>query len=122
MTLSQSETGWFPLDKNGFLVDSPQTLKNQAAIYIYQSLVDELKIYIGSTINLSQRFRQHRNRVKNGSIICPIFYNSVRKNGWNNFQFAILEYIDLELYKETEKKKEIIRARGPLGAAGTYFI
>jgi hypothetical protein len=78
---------------------------------------DDEKIYIGSASNLLRRFIQHRARVKVDNKACSIFYNSVRKYGWNpkvHFIFGILEYIKLHPRDgnvKIEKKKEIVLKR-----------
>lgn len=71
---------WFALNENGFLKNSDEFLQNKAAIYIYQFILDEQKVYIGSTYNLKKRFDQHRTLVNNGSTTCPesIFYHFIR--------------------------------------------
>ena len=102
---------WHALDENGFIKDSNGSLLNKAAIYIYQSILDKEKIYIGSTYDLSNRFNQHRTLAISGSTACPIFYNSVRKYGWNNFKLNILKYIDLDPEVNTNINKEIILNR-----------
>jgi len=109
---------WFTLDENGVIKTSNESLQNKAAIYIYQSILDEDKIYVGSTYNLIERFHRHRRAFNGGYNSCPIFYNSIRKYGWDNFRFGILEYINLELHpgadnseNGTKIKKEIILKR-----------
>jgi len=54
--------------------------------------LNDEKLYIGSAFNLSQRFRQHRYKVKayNGN---NKFYNYVLKYGWDKFLFGIIEYV-----------------------------
>jgi len=88
---------WFLLSADGFLIDLVKgkiALENKSAVYIYQYLDDETVYYIGSAVNLSQRFRQHRYRVSRSVKSCPFFYNYVSKYGWNKFRFGILEYVN----------------------------
>jgi len=87
---------WITLNKKGLIRDSNVRLNNKAAVYIYQFIKDESKIYIGSTINLAQRFRQHRYRISKNSQSCPIFYNFIKKYGWINFKFGVLEYLNFK--------------------------
>jgi hypothetical protein len=96
--ISSLNIQWFSLDSNGFIRDSNESLQNKAAIYIYQFISDEAKVYIGSSYDLLNRFNQHRTLANSRSTACPIFYNTVIKYGWNNFRFGILEYIDLDLH------------------------
>src|SRR5687767_7443878 len=54
-TFSNLNIQWFALNENGFIKDSDEFLQNKAAVYIYQSLFDQDKIYVGSSANVSQR-------------------------------------------------------------------
>lgn len=89
---------WFALDSNGFLKDPTQSIEKKPGVYIFQSLLDEEKIYIGSASNLLERFNRHRRNVNSGNNSCPIFQKSLCDFGWNNLRFGILEYINLELH------------------------
>jgi group I intron endonuclease len=96
----------YDIDENGYIKGC---LINKAAIYIYLRK-DDGSLYVGSSIQVANRLSSHRSRVitwgkdnyKNGS---PIFYNSVLKYGWHNFNFGILEYIDLSGVTSIDKKK-----------------
>jgi hypothetical protein len=64
------------------------------------------KSYIGSSGNLSERFRQYfninfleREVVRNNSYI----YKSLIKNGYSNFQLEILEYCELDIILKREQ-------------------
>ena len=53
------------MNENELIANPYIKLKNQAGIYIYLFIKDNNKIYIGSTYNLAQQFRQHRYRINN---------------------------------------------------------
>jgi hypothetical protein len=101
-----SKVSWITLNKKGLIKDSIR-LNNQAAIYIYQCIEDESKIYIGSTHNINNRIAQHRHSVKSGNRACPKFYNYIEKHGWDNFRLGILEYI--KIYELNNKDKHEIK-------------
>lgn len=109
---------WYNLDQNGYIIENNiiiRPLLNKAAVYVYKfSLDGKEKLYIGSTVNLVQRFRQHKYRAeiyfsgKKEVKYRSILYNYVAKYGWENFTFGVIEYIDFELYLEWQAKKEIL--------------
>lgn len=70
--------------------------------------MNKREFYIGSTGNIAERIGQHRRSANKGKIYTK-FYNCVRKHGWSNFRFGILEYINLDELKKD--KREIIRAK-----------
>lgn len=61
-------------------------------IYRYTNLING-KVYIGSTVNIKKRQRQHKEASE--STIPRMeriyFYQATRKYGWNNFKFEIIE-------------------------------
>lgn len=104
---------WLYLNEKGYILPndnklSLSILEKKAGVYIYQYILDKSKIYIGSTGNIAERIRQHRRSANKGKI-CSKFYNCVRKHGWYNFRFGILEYINLD--KLRMDKREIRRAK-----------
>jgi len=104
---------WYNINKEGYI---NKHLENKPAIYIYMknSLSNnEFNCYIGSTINLSARISSHRCQINNFNNYKytnkrTLFYELIIKHGWENFQFGILEYIDLSFVKDIKQKKEII--------------
>jgi group I intron endonuclease len=61
-------------------------------IYILQNLVN-LKIYVGQTNNPIRRKSGHKKDAFVALLQRPL-YKSIRKHGWKNFKFQIVEEID----------------------------
>lgn len=85
--------------------------KGQAVIYSFKKGKDE---YIGRTINLQTRIKEHRYSpfIEKKRKDCTIFYNSVNKYGWEQFTFEVLEHfpskqdLSREILINLMKKKE----------------
>nr|YP_009709999.1 putative GIY-YIG homing endonuclease [Coleochaete scutata]QFU80104.1 putative GIY-YIG homing endonuclease [Coleochaete scutata] len=90
--MKNSNIKWYSLAIDGSCIDFD--VPNLPGVYIYKYLQDTDKIYVGSSMSLRKRIIVHRSDVKNGKDSCPLFYNAVRKYGWNQFEFGILDYID----------------------------
>lgn len=60
----------------------------KGGVYCYINLLND-KLYIGSTIDLSRRHIEH---VK-GKASCITLQNAVKKYGWNNFAYSLLEEV-----------------------------
>lgn len=71
----------------------------KGVIYCYHCISTGKK-YIGQTINEKQRKRQHTNLCKKG--IDNKFYRAVRKYGWNNFIYGIIDYYNGGILNEQE--------------------
>jgi len=105
---------WYNIDTYGYIEGK---LHNKAAVYIYAyNLNKKFFYYIGSTINLAARISSHRccihNLKKDENINqSSLFYKSIIKHGWTNFQFGVLEYINLSFTNNNQQKKEIILER-----------
>jgi group I intron endonuclease len=101
------------LNDKGFIINSDQSLLNKAGVYIYQSILDPEKFYIGSTCDLYIRFNQHRTLVINRFTDCPKFYNHVQKYGWENLRFGIYEPTVREQHsgKDIKEIRKIITDR-----------
>lgn len=86
---------WHSLNSDGNCIDFD--VPNLPGVYIYRFLQDTDKIYIGSSMSFRKRMIVHRSDVKNGKDSCPLFYNSVRKYGWSQFEFGFLYSLDSKI-------------------------
>ena len=60
------------------------------------------KVYIGQSVNIEQRWKRHKQEVKNGNKTYKL-YNAIRKYGIENFSFEVLE----ECLRDELNEKEI---------------
>jgi len=67
-------------------------------IYAYGLKLHKNKVYVGSALNVAQRFRQHGYRCSIYKSNNSKFYNLVIKHGWNNIQFGIIEEVSFPTY------------------------
>ena len=81
-------------------------------IYKIENIIDG-KVYIGSSINISKRLKNHKIMLSGGYHDNKYLQNSVVKYGINNFNFEVLEICDednlvkkenyfIDLYKSNE--------------------
>ena len=102
---------WYNLNEQGYIMDNNtiiRPLSSKPCIYVYK-LSNQNKLYIGSTVNATQRFRQHKYRAemhRKNLIYNTKFYNYVAKYGWLNFKFGIIEYVTLNDNSKWQNKKE----------------
>lgn len=106
---------WFNLNKEGYIIDNSnkviiRPLLEREAVYVYKlSLENEEKYYIGSTVNMVQRFRQHKYRAYLHSIkfeYNSLLYNNVAIYGWDKFKLGIITYLDFYPEDEWQDKKQ----------------
>lgn len=105
---------WYDIDQKGNINLS---LKDQAAIYIYQyknqSLNKNPCCYVGSTINLRKRTCSHRHYIVNwdkykGKGDRTRFYRSIVKYSLVYFKFGVLEYVAFPYNMNIKEKKRIL--------------
>ena len=78
--------------KRKFSVLKP--LKKQLGIYKISCMSSD-KVYIGETINLSQRISKHFNLLRKNTHSNPILQNLFNKYGEDTFEIDVLEYLDI---------------------------
>ncbi|MGE6717702.1 GIY-YIG nuclease family protein [Peribacillus frigoritolerans] len=70
--------------------------KYYGIIYMCTNQVNQ-KRYIGKTIQpLKNRMTQHKSKSLNLSLTSHYFYNGIRKYGWDNFVWEIIDYAESE--------------------------
>ena len=74
-------------------------IEMKGVIYCYHCISTGKK-YIGQTVHEERRKRQHRHDCKRG--VDNKFYRAVRKYGWDNFIYGIIEECDFEVLEEQE--------------------
>lgn len=83
---------WYNLNEKGFIRQGDnKSLVKSPGIYAYRLKSDKNKVYIGSAVNIAQRFRQHRYRSLAYKANNKKFYNFINKYGWNNIEYGIVE-------------------------------
>lgn len=92
---------WYDLNQDGYIINNNKIiwpLLEKGGIYVYKlSVGGGEKLYVGSSINIKQRFRQHKYRsLQMSTEYNSILYKYVLKHGWQNFNYGVLEYIDLD--------------------------
>lgn len=70
-----------------------EELKNKSGIYKIVNLVNN-KIYVGSAVNLNDRFRTHKSDLKSNKHCNEYLQNSWNKHGEKNFIFDIIEFVE----------------------------
>jgi len=72
----------------------------EGIVYCYHCVITGKK-YIGKTLYEKRRRDDHKYNVSNGT--STKFYNAVRKYGWENFVYGIIEIVEANLLEDMEK-------------------
>lgn len=77
---------------------------NKSGIYLWSNLISG-KTYVGSSINLSRRFKSYftYSHISNPTRSNSLIHRALLKYGYSNFQLEILEYCDPTLCLEREQ-------------------
>jgi group I intron endonuclease len=90
---------WYNLDKNGYSKTYINKYNSQNGIYIFRLIKEPWKCYIGSAESFSKRLISHKwafnHFINSGNSSVPLFYNGVKKYGWESFQIAVLELVPI---------------------------
>jgi len=73
-----------------------------SGIYKIENLITN-KVYIGSSVNIDDRWSRHRGDLVKGKSCSPKLQNSYNKHGFENFEFSILEECDIDNLIEREQ-------------------
>lgn len=74
----------------------------KCGIYQIRNLVNG-KVYIGSSVNIDKRWKQHLTHIAGGYHVNPLLQSVFRKYGTSNFVFDILEEVDVEKLLQREQ-------------------
>ena len=102
---------------------------HMTGIYLIRNLQNN-KVYIGQSVNIERRFRDHKNRTAYTDYETPL-YKAFRKYGVENFSFEILEeclsenldereIFYISKYKSTQKQFGYNLTNGGKGYSGTH--
>lgn len=73
-----------------------------SGIYKILNLINS-KVYVGSSVNIEDRWSRHRGDLIKGKSCSPKLQNSYNKHGVENFEFIILEECDIDKLIEREQ-------------------
>jgi len=60
------------------------------------------KCYVGVSVNIHSRWRQHKYWAKNKEVVSKIT-NSIKKHGVENFEFSVIELCEKDFFDEKER-------------------
>jgi len=67
----------------------------QSAIYMFKNTINS-KIYIGQSVDVYSRYSKHKKSEFSSCINPTRFVNAIKKYGFNNFEFSIIEFVEKE--------------------------
>lgn len=75
-------------------------------IYKFENKINH-KVYIGLSTNLEERYHKHYLNMNN---IChdEVFYKALRKYGWSNFEYTILEQYEYQTEDQSDCDLELL--------------
>lgn len=80
-----------------------ETKIKKSGIYVISNSINN-KIYIGSAYNLHKRKLQHFNTLRNNKHKNSKLQNAYNKYGESNFEFDVLEFVDVDKLLDCEQK------------------
>jgi group I intron endonuclease len=89
-----------PKNTIGTIKNKKMKKQNNAIIGIYKITNPNGKIYIGQSVNIEKRFSKYKHIHPQDKQ--PKLYNSIKKYGWKNHIFEIIEECSIEFLDEKE--------------------
>lgn len=90
---------WYCLDELGRSIEYSNKFKEINGIYIFRLIKEPWKCYVGSAESLSKRLLTHKwafiHSINTGNSSVPLFYNAIKKHGWESFEIAVLEIVPI---------------------------
>lgn len=75
--------------------------KKISGVYLIRNKLND-KCYVGVSVNIYSRWRQHKYWAKNEGVVSKIT-NSIKKNGIENFDFSIIHICEKEEFEAQER-------------------
>ena len=75
--------------------------KKVSGVYLVKNKLTG-KCYVGVSVNIHSRWRQHKYWAKNQDVV-SLITKSIKKNGVENFEFSIIEECGKDLFDEKER-------------------
>lgn len=75
--------------------------KKVSGVYLIRNKLTE-KCYVGVSVNIHSRWRQHKYWAKNKDVV-SLITKSIKKNGVENFEFSIIEECEKDFFDEKER-------------------
>lgn len=105
------------INKSDIIIKIKGELKNKRGVYGFFCKVNN-KIYIGSSTNLSRRFRDHMNN-KHSNIKLQ---NAIRKYGFKQFQFIVFEFSTISPRVARGNEDNKIKDKKPLSYLEAEYL